>query len=325
MLSVKHPLAAIFGLAGPRLTDDERAFFADADPYGFILFGRNVETPEQVRALVADLRDCLGREAPVLIDQEGGRVRRLKPPYWRDAPSMAPFVALHERDPAAASTAVRLNACLLAAELADLGIDVDCYPLADVPVAGAHDIIGDRAFGSDPHVVSMLCSHAISGLLAGGVLPVVKHIPGHGRAFADSHLDLPTVDADRATLEATDFVPFKALAQAPYGMTAHIVYTALDPDRPATTSPTVIRKVVRGELGFEGLLMTDDLSMKALTGDFATRAAESLAAGCDLVLHCNGDMDEMTAVARGCRPAWTRTRRPASSGWMSSRPSGFGA
>ncbi|EKV31411.1 Beta N-acetyl-glucosaminidase [Caenispirillum salinarum AK4] len=302
MLSVKHPLAAIFGLAGPRLTDAERAFFADADPYGFILFGRNVETPDQVRALVAELRACVGREAPVLIDQEGGRVRRLKPPHWRDAPSMAPFVALHARDPAAAGRAVSLNASLLAAELADLGIDVDCYPLADVPVAGAHDIIGDRAFGHDPAVVSTLCGHAISGLLAGGVLPVIKHIPGHGRAFADSHLDLPTVDADRATLEATDFVPFKALAQAPYGMTAHIVYTALDPDRPATTSPTVIRGVVRGELGFEGLLMTDDLSMKALTGDFAVRAAESLAAGCDLVLHCNGDMDEMTAVARGCRP-----------------------
>lgn len=237
MLSVKHPLAAIFGLAGPRLTDEERAFFADADPYGFILFGRNVETPDQVRALVADLRDCVGRDAAVLIDQEGGRVRRLKPPHWRDAPSMAPFVALHNRDPEAAGRAVSLNASLLAAELADLGIDVDCYPLADVPVVGAHDIIGDRAFGYDPHTVAKLCGHAISGLLAGGVLPVVKHIPGHGRAFADSHLDLPTVDADRATLEATDFVPFKALAQAPYGMTAHIVYTALDADRPGHDLP----------------------------------------------------------------------------------------
>lgn len=300
MLSVKAPLAVIFGLAGPTLSPEEARFFAEADPYGFILFARNVETPDQVRALVADLRACVGRDAPVLIDQEGGRVRRLRPPHWRDAPSMAPFVALYGRDPKAAADAVRLNARLLAVELADLGIDVDCYPLADVPVRGAHDIIGDRAFGHDPAVVSHLAAMACAGLLDGGVMPVVKHIPGHGRAFADSHLDLPVVDAGMEDLRATDFVPFKALKDAPYGMTAHIVYTAIDADRPATTSPRVI-DVVRGELGFEGLLMTDDLSMKALTGRFRDRAADSLAAGCDLVLHCNGAMDEMTAVAEGCR------------------------
>ncbi|SOE01131.1 beta-N-acetylhexosaminidase [Caenispirillum bisanense] len=302
MLSVKAPLAAIFGLSGPRLTAEERAFFADADPYGFILFARNVETPEQVASLVADLRGCVGREAPVLIDQEGGRVRRLRPPHWRDAPSMAPFVELYARDPKAAADAVRLNARLLAVELAALGIDVDCYPLADVPVQGSHDIIGDRAFGHDPAVVSHLASIACAGLLDGGVMPVVKHIPGHGRAVADSHLDLPVVDASLEELRATDFVPFRALKDAPYGMTAHIVYTALDAHRPATTSPAVIGGIVRGELGFEGLLMTDDLSMKALTGRFQDRAADSLAAGCDLVLHCNGDRDEMTAVAEGCRP-----------------------
>lgn len=301
-LSVKQPLAAIFGLEGTRPTAEEKRFFADADPFGFILFARNVDTPDQVRALVADLREAVGRDAPVLIDQEGGRVRRLKPPHWRDAPSMAPFTALYARDPKAAAEAVRLNARLLAAELADLGIDVDCYPLADVPVAGAHDIIGDRAFGTDPAIVSHLAAMACAGLLDAGVLPVVKHIPGHGRSHADSHLDLPVVDADLETLRGSDFVPFKALKDAPYGMTAHIVYSALDPDRPATTSPTVIRDVVRGELGFEGLLMTDDLSMKALTGSFHNRAAASLAAGCDLVLHCNGVMEEMTAVAAGCRP-----------------------
>lgn len=302
MLSVKAPLAAIFGLAGTTLSAAEQRFFADADPYGFILFARNVETPDQVRALVADLRACVGREAPVLIDQEGGRVRRLRPPHWRDAPSMAPFVDLYRRDAAAAAEAVRLNARLLAAELIDLGIDVDCYPLADVPVAGAHDIIGDRAFGHDPAVVAHLAAIACAGLLDGGVMPVVKHIPGHGRACADSHLDLPVVDAALDELRATDFVPFRALKDAPYGMTAHIVYTALDAERPATTSPRVIGDIVRGELGFQGLLMTDDLSMKALTGRFQDRAAHSLAAGCDLVLHCNGAMDEMTAVAEGCRP-----------------------
>lgn len=301
-LSVRPPQAAIYGLSGPRLTPEERAFFTDADPFGFILFARNVETPEQVRALVASLRDCVGREAAVLIDQEGGRVRRLKPPHWRDAPSMAPFTALHARDPGAAAEAVRLNARLLAGELAALGIDVDCYPLADVPVEGAHDIIGDRAFGSDPAVVAHLAGMACAGLLDAGVLPVVKHIPGHGRAHADSHDALPVVDASLDALRATDFAPFRALRDAPYGMTAHIVYTAIDPDRPATTSPTVIGDIVRGELGFQGLLMTDDLSMRALTGPFARRAADSLAAGCDLVLHCNGDMAEMTAVAEGCRP-----------------------
>jgi beta-N-acetylhexosaminidase len=299
------PAAVIFGCAGPRLSDDERAFFRDADPLGFILFARNVATPEQVRALTGDLRDCVGRaDAPVLIDQEGGRVARLKPPYWRVAPPAALFGELYARDPEAAVEATRLNARLIAADLAPLGIDVDCAPVLDVTVKGAHGVIGDRAFGGVPAVVAALGRAQAEGLLAGGVIPVMKHVPGHGRARADSHFELPIVEASRAELEACDFAPFRALADLPWAMTAHVLYRALSGNQPATTSESVVREVIRGHIGFDGLLITDDLSMQALDGTHTERTQAGLAAGCDVALHCNGDRDQMRKIA-GVVPALT--------------------
>jgi beta-N-acetylhexosaminidase len=299
-----RPLAAIFGCAGPSLSNAELAFFRDADPYGFILFARNVENPEQVRALVRELRAAVGRpDAPVLIDQEGGRVQRLKPPHWRAAPPGRRFGELFARDAKLAEEGAVINAQLIAAELTDLGIDVDCLPLLDVPVPGAHDIIGDRAFGETPDVIIALGRATCRALRAGGVMPIVKHIPGHGRARSDSHLELPVVDASLEDLRATDFAPFKALAnEAAWAMTAHVVYSAIDASAPATLSAKVIAEVIRGEIGFDGPLISDDLSMKALSGDFESRTRGALAAGCDLVLHCNGDMAEMLAVAKACTP-----------------------
>jgi beta-N-acetylhexosaminidase len=295
--------AAIFGCSGPVLSDEERQFFAATDPLGFILFARNIESQEQVRALVASLRDSVGRaDAPVLIDQEGGRVQRLRPPHWRAAPPGEPFARLAERDLAAAREALRLNFRLIGRELADLGIDVDCAPVLDVPVPGAHDVIGDRAYGRTVGRVCALAGAVIDGLLDEGVLPVIKHIPGHGRAMVDSHHDLPVVDASLAELEAQDFPPFRAMAHAPWAMTAHVVYTALDSTAPATTSARVIDQVIRRAIGFDGVLISDDLSMKALGGSFEERTTASLAAGCDVVLHCNGDMAEMKAVAAALRP-----------------------
>ncbi len=297
------PAAAIFGCAGLVLTDEERRFFAATAPLGFILFGRNVDDPAQVAALVASLRDSVGRaDAPVLIDQEGGRVQRLRPPHWRRAPAGAPFARLAARDRTAAAAALRLNFRLIGRELAALGIDVDCAPVLDVPVPGAHDVIGDRAYGTEPSMVAALGRAAMDGLLDEGVLAVIKHIPGHGRALVDSHLALPVVEASRAELEAEDFPPFRALADAPWAMTAHVVYKAIDPTAPATTSARVIGEVIRGIIGFDGVLVSDDLSMKALGGGFAERTAAALDAGCDLVLHCNGDMAEMEAVAASLRP-----------------------
>ena len=297
--------AAIYGLAGLQLTAMERAFFRDADPWGFILFKRNCETPEQTRALVCDLRDAVGRtDAPVLIDQEGGRVARLKPPHWRAAPPAGVFGQLYTRDRARAHEATRLNASLLAAELAALGITVDCLPVLDLPAPGAHDIIGDRAFGTTVEVISDLGRVACEALMAGGVLPVIKHMPGHGRARADSHLALPVVTTPKAELEATDFAPFKALADMPLAMSAHVVFSAIDPNAPATTSLVVIDDIIRGTIGFDGLLMTDDLSMKALSDSFGARARAALAAGCDMLLHCNGESSEMTAIAAAA-PALT--------------------
>lgn len=285
------------------LTDDERRFFAGTDPLGFILFARNIETPDQVRTLVRDLRETVGRDdAPVLIDQEGGRVQRLKPPHWRKAPPGEPFARLAGRDLAAAREALRLNFRLIGRELADLGIDVDCAPVLDVPVAGAHDVIGDRAYGRTAAQVADLAGEVMEGLLDEGVLPVIKHIPGHGRAMVDSHHDLPVVEATLAELEAQDFPPFRTLAHAPWAMTAHVVYAALDASAPATTSAKVIREVIRGAIGFDGLLISDDLSMKALGGSFEERTQASLAAGCDVVLHCNGDMAEMEAIAAAVTP-----------------------
>ena len=279
------PRAVIFGLAGPVLAPEEKRFFRDNGPLGFILFARNIENPDQVRALVADLRAAVGRDAaPVLIDQEGGRVQRLRAPHWHEAPPAARFGALFARDQA---------------ELAALGITVDCAPVLDVPVAGAHDVIGDRAFAHDPAIVVELGRAAIEGLLAGGVIPVVKHIPGHGRAFADSHKELPRVDATFAELESSDFVPFRALKDASWAMTAHVLYAALDPARPATQSPAVIERTIRQRIGFGGVLLSDDVGMSALQGDFQTRAGACLVAGCDVVLHCSGVMAEMRAVADG--------------------------
>ena len=293
--------AAIYGCSGHRLTAEERAFYAEAKPWGFILFRRNVDSPAQVKALVEELRDSIGRaDAPVLIDQEGGRVQRLGPPHWPKYPPGSAYLKA-VNDPMAARELVRLGTRLIAHDLRELGITVDCVPVLDVPVPGAHDIIGDRAYASDPATVAQLARAAAEGLLAGGVLPVIKHMPGHGRAFADSHHDLPVVETDLATLDAWDFAPFKALSDMPMAMTAHVVYSAVDAKLPATTSKKAMRRVIRGAIGFNGLLMSDDLSMKALGGEFADRARLSLAAGCDVVLHCNGDMAEMKAVIAGTK------------------------
>ncbi len=292
------PRATIFGCAGLTLAPEERAFFAAAQPLGFILFARNVESPAQVRALVVALRESVGRgDAPVLIDQEGGRVQRLRPPHWRAAPTGSSFGDIANRDPPAAVKAARLNARLLAAELAALGITVDCAPVADIPVPGAHDVIGDRAYGTQLDRVVPLARATAQGLLDGAVLPVVKHIPGHGRAGVDSHKELPVVSAARDALSATDFAAFRALRDLPWGMTAHVRYDAIDPALPASTSPRIIREIIRGEIGFDGLLLCDDLSMKALGGTLAERAGATLAAGCDVVLHCSGNLAEMQEIA----------------------------
>ncbi len=285
------------------MTDGEKEFFADVRPTGFILFERNCRAPGQVAGLVAELKEISGRAGtPILIDQEGGRVQRLKPPHWRDRPAAAVFKDLAMRDMALATEAARLNAGLIAADLAALGVTVDCAPVLDLPAPGAHAVIGDRAFGGDPDTVAVLGLAVCEGFLARGVLPVIKHIPGHGRAGADSHQELPVVDAAAGDLGETDFRPFRTLCHMPWAMTAHVVYTALDPDRPATTSEKVIRDTIRGGIGFDGVLVSDDIGMKALGGPFADRAAASLAAGCDLVLHCSGDRAEMEDVAKGLRP-----------------------
>jgi beta-N-acetylhexosaminidase len=290
--------AFITGLSGTAVTPEERAFLHDAQPWGLILFKRNVETPEQVRRLVADGRAALGRaDAPVLVDQEGGRVQRLGPPHWSAYPPGAAYGRLYQRDRAMGLAAARLAGRLIAHDLMSVGIDVDCLPLADVPVADADPVIGDRAYGTTPEQVAALAGAVAAGLMEGGVLPVLKHLPGHGRAAADSHLRLPAVETDRATLEATDFAAFRPLKGLPLGMTAHVVFTAYDPSAPATTSVTMIGQVIRDSIGFRGLLMSDDLSMGALSGSLAERTRAALAAGCDLVLHCNGRLDEMTEVA----------------------------
>lgn len=293
----------LFGAKGHRLTDEEVAFFAEHRPCGFILFRRNVETPEQVRALVAEMkRVSENPDALILIDQEGGRVARLRPPHWREYPRGADYGRLWSLDPEFAGEAAFLGARLIADDLAALGINVDCLPVLDVPVPGADNIIGDRAYGTDPVVVMALGRAAAQGLLEGGVLPIIKHIPGHGRAMADSHLALPVVTATRAQLDGHDFPPFRALGDLPLAMTAHVIFTVCDPDAPATTSRKVIDGVIRDWMGFDGLLMSDDLSMKALSGDFSDRRKSALAEGCDLVLHCNGELAEMTPIAEGCPP-----------------------
>ncbi len=289
--------SAIYGCAGLTLTETEKRFFVDSEPWGFILFARNVDTPDQVRALTSELRSTVGRNAPILIDQEGGRVARLRPPHWRSYPPGRRYGEIYAKSASDGLTAARLGAQLIALELRDVGVDVDCIPVLDVPVPGAHDVIGDRAYGETPDTVAALGRAAMEGAFAGGVLPIIKHTPGHGRAGVDSHEKLPVVETDHVTLSATDFAPFAALSDAPLAMTAHVIYSAIDAASPATTSQTVISEIIRQEIGFSGALMSDDLSMKALGGSFQERTKACLAAGCDLVLHCNGDMDEMEAVA----------------------------
>jgi beta-N-acetylhexosaminidase len=296
----RPPRAIAFGCAGERLSPAERSFFAAADPLGFILLRRNCADPEQVRALIGELRECVGRDdAPVLIDQEGGRVARLQPPHWRRYPAAARLAALRDPD---AEEAVRLGARLIAGDLAALGVTVDCAPVLDLPIAGADSVIGDRAYGNDPARVARLGRAMAEGLLAGGVLPVVKHIPGHGRARVDSHHALPVVEAAEDELADTDFAPFRALADMPWAMTAHIVFAVIDPSRPATLSPQVIERAIRGAIGFDGVLASDDIGMGALSGTIGERVRGALAAGCDLVLHCNGGLDEMAEAAEAAGP-----------------------
>lgn len=284
--------ATIFGLGGAILEADEAFFFAEAKPWGFILFARNVESPEQLRRLTSDLRDALGRDAPVLIDQEGGRVQRMRAPHWREWPPALDHMAAAGRQ---AERAMFLRARLIADELREAGIDVNCAPLADVARAGTHPILRNRLHGSDAATVAGAARAVADGLMAGGVVPVLKHLPGYGLGEVDSHEDLPRVTASAEELRAVDFAAFRPLADLPLGMTAHIVYTAFDAEAPATLSPGMIR-LVREEIGFGGLLMTDDLSMGALPGPIGERAARARAAGCDLILHCNGRMAEMEEV-----------------------------
>jgi beta-N-acetylhexosaminidase len=314
----RRPRALVLGCAGPALDDDERAFFRDADPLGFILFQRNCVEPAQVRELIADLRASVGRQdAPVLIDQEGGRVARLKPPHWRAAPPPARLARLADGPGGlpAAIEAVKLNARLLAEELAALGIDVDCLPVLDLRYPGASDVVGDRSFGVDPARVTALGRACCEGLLAGGVLPVVKHVPGHGRGMVDSHVSTPIVETALAELERTDFAPFRELADLPLAMTGHVVYRQVDPERPATVSPRVIEQVIRGHIGFQGLLISDDLSMSALGGTLGERVAACLAAGCDVALHCDGVLSRMADAVANAGPMtdqalarWLRAR-----------------
>jgi len=304
--------ALILDPVGTALSADEYALFRESDPWGFILFQRNCVDPDQVRGLIRALHDCVGRETvPILIDEEGGRVHRLKPPHWRVYPSAQTFGEIFRTDPEAGCRAVRLNYQLMGLRLRDLGINVNCVPVLDIPIPGAHDVIGDRAFGRDPSSVARLGRAAAQGLLDAGVLPVIKHMPGHGRAAVDSHLDLPVVDTPYPELEASDFCPFQDLSDLPLGMTAHVVYSAIDPERPATLSPVVIEKVIRQQIGFDGLLMTDDLSMEALQGSPGERTQRALEAGCDVILHCNGSLEDKAEVAAACPPLADRSARRA--------------
>jgi beta-N-acetylhexosaminidase len=290
--------AFISGCSGLELTPAERDFVAHSMPWGLIVFARNIQDAPQLGALIADFRRTVMRaNAPVLIDQEGGRVQRIKPPLAESHSPAAVYGEIYARDPEAGLAAVRLGAMLIGAELRRFGITVDCLPVLDLICEGADKVIGDRAYSSRPEVVAALGRAAMDGLLAAGVLPVIKHIPGHGRAGADSHLALPRVSTMREALDATDFAPFRALADAPLAMTAHVLYESIDAEKPATISPSVIASIIRGAIGFDGLLMTDDLSMQALGGTIAARGEAAIAAGCDMLLHCNGRLEEMREVA----------------------------
>lgn len=291
-------IPVFFGLEGLTLTKQEREFFQSVEPAGYILFARNIASPEQVRALTGDLK-TLSQDPnmPILIDQEGGRVARLRAPFWTAHPPSEIYGRLYKQDKEAAKEAVSLTGQIIAAELLDIGINVDCLPVLDIPVSNADPIIGDRAYARHPDDVSVIGGWAAQSLLDNGVVPVIKHIPGHGRALVDSHLSLPVVDTPLEELRQNDFKPFAALHDMPMAMTAHVVYTAIDLENCATLSKRVIQDIIRTELGFDGLLMSDDLSMKALSGDFGTRATQALDAGCDIILHCNGNMAEMQAIA----------------------------
>lgn len=312
--------AFITGLAGPALSQAEQAFLREAQPWGLIVFKRNAGEPEQLRRLIGDVRATLGRAVPILVDQEGGRVQRLGPPHWPEYPPAAAYGRLYDRDRGAALAAAELGARLIAADLVSVGIDIDCMPVADVPAAGADAIIGDRAFGDAPGKVAALARGFAQGLAQGGVLPVLKHIPGHGRAMADSHERLPVVTAERAALEATDFAAFRPLASLPLAMTAHVVFTAIDPVEPATTSTAIVDDVIRGSIGYRGLLMSDDLSMGALSGSLAARTEAAIAAGCDMALHCNADMDEMCEVAAAVPSLAGEAARRAAGALAGKRP-----
>jgi len=292
---------AIFGCSGTELTPDERAFFADVRPWGFILFARNIADRQQARRLTDSMR-AIREDAPILIDQEGGRVARLRPPEWEARPAARRFGLLYESAPEQAREAVYLNARLMAHDLAEIGVNVDCVPVLDVPVEGANEVIGDRAFSTDPDVIASLGRAVMNGTLAGGVLPVIKHVPGHGRAKADSHLSLPRIDAAEGELRAIDFRPFQALRDAPLAMTAHVLLPCYDEQRPASVSPVIMGEVIRGLIGLEGLVMSDDIGMKALGGPFADRARAVIEAGCDVALHCSGDFAEMVETASAVPP-----------------------
>jgi beta-N-acetylhexosaminidase len=305
------PLAAIFGCHGLALTDAERAFFRACDPFGFILFQRNCQDRDQVRRLTDELRGLTGRaNCPILIDQEGGRVQRLKPPVWRRYPPLRRWAEVWARDRDRAVRGAWAHARAIALDLREIGVTVNCAPVLDFSPPGAHEVIGDRSFGDDVETIAALGQAQLDGHLDGGVLPVVKHCPGHGRALADSHFGLPVVSQPLGVLEATDFAAFRRLSHAPFAMTAHVVFSALDPGAPATISAPVISRIVRGSVGFDGCLLTDDLSMKALRGGLGERAQAALAAGCDVALHCNGDSAEMEQVARAAPrlagDAWRR-------------------
>jgi beta-N-acetylhexosaminidase len=297
------PRAVIFGCAGLDLGADQRAFFRDADPLGFILFARNVDTPERTRRLVDDLRSSVARaEAPVLIDQEGGRVARLRPPHWRKAPPARLLGELYARDPERGLEATVLNSRLLAADVVSVGCDVDCLPVLDIAFPETSAVIGDRAYADRPEPVAALGRAAAEGLLAEGVMPVIKHMPGHGRATVDSHQSLPKVGAPRELLERTDFLPFKLLSDLPWAMTGHLLFESVDPEAAVTVSARAVKEIIRGHIGFDGLLLSDDLSMQALGGSLGQRASHALAAGCDVALHCNGRMDEMLDIAARTGP-----------------------
>jgi len=290
--------AFITGVSGTELGDAERAFIGSAQPWGFILFRRNVETPAQVSRLTGQLRAAVGNaETPILIDQEGGRVQRFGPPHWPNYPPGAAFGRLYDIEPALGLRAAQLSARLIADDLLQTGVTVDCLPLADVPVPGADAVIGNRAYGTNPGKVAAIARAVTDGLQQGGILPVLKHIPGHGRATADTHFRLPVVDTPQAELETTDFAAFRPLADLAMAMTAHVVFSAIDPAHPATTSATMIAQVIRGSIGFQGLLMSDDVSMNALAGSISERTRAIFAAGCDIALHCNGKLEEMRDVA----------------------------